>query len=249
MQIARTITNVHPVERWLSVLGGGALAISGLSKGRSGIGRTLTGAALLKRGISGHCDAYRLLGIRTAPSAATIPYELGVRARAAVTVAAPRDKVFQFWQQLENLPRFMTHLISVQSLGNKRSHWVAKGPAGREVAWDAETINEIENELIAWKSLPGSDVASAGSVRFKDAPGGRGTEIRVELQYDPPGGLLGAYVAHLFGREPEQEINADLIRLKQFLESGEFATIEGQPKGGAIHKSKVSVASRMEAIA
>lgn len=132
----------------------------------------------------------------------------------------------------------MHHLITVEQIDQQRSHWVAQGPANKRIEWDAEIINEIPTQLIAWKSLPGSDVGSAGSVRFKDAPGGRGTEIRVELQYNPPGGVVGSYFARLFGREPEQEITADLGRLKQFLESGEAATTEGQPRGGSQERQR-----------
>jgi uncharacterized membrane protein len=188
---------------------------------------------MMHRGITGHCYLYQALGLNSAPKGrnTSIPYELGVRARAAITINQPRDKVFQFWRDLENLPRFMEHLVSVTRYGGKRSHWVAQGPGGKTVEWDAETINEVENELIAWRSLEGSTVDSAGSVQFKDAPGDRGTEIHVELQYNPPGGAVGAYIAKLFGKEPEQEIEADLIRLKHFLETGEIATTEGQPKG------------------
>lgn len=229
----RSTVNLHPVERWISILGGSALTLSGITRGRSGLTRTVTGALMLQRGFSGHCYAYQALGVRTAPSGAAVPYELGIRARAAVTVNQPRDKVYQFWRQLENLPRFMRHLVSVEPVDEKRSHWIARGPADREYSWDAEIINERENELIAWKSLADSEVDSAGSVRFCDAPGGRGTEIRVELQYNPPAGLVGAYVAKLFGREPEQEIAGDLRRLKQFLEGGEIATTEGQSHGEA----------------
>jgi uncharacterized membrane protein len=142
-----------------------------------------------------------------------------------------RPSLFEFWRNIENLPRFMRHLVSVEQRDPARSHWVAQGPGDRKVEWDAEIINEIEDALIAWKSLPGGDVDSAGSVRFADAPGARGTEIHVELQYNPPAGIVGAYVARLFGREPEQEIEADLGRLKQYLECGEVATTEGQPRG------------------
>jgi len=194
----------------------------------------LTGAAMIHRGVTGECQVYRALGLRTAPSDAAVPYELGVRAHAAVTVAAPRHEIYAFWRQLENLPRFMRHLVTVTQSDAKHSHWVAQGPGGRsQYQWDAQIINEVQDELIAWKSLPGSEVDSAGSVRFSDAPGGRGTEIRVELQYNPPAGIVGAWVARFFGREPEQEISADLKRLKQFFESGEVATTQGQPKGSA----------------
>jgi uncharacterized membrane protein len=106
------------------------------------------------------------------------------------------------------------------------------------LAWEAQMHNDIENELIAWRSLPGADVDSAGSVRFKDAPGSRGTEVLVHLQYNPPTGLLGATVAKLFGGDAETEIESDLFRLKQFLEAGEIATTDTQPKGPAISYRK-----------
>jgi uncharacterized membrane protein len=206
------------------------LFVNGIKNG--GMIRMLLGAGMIGRGLTGRCHLYRVLGVRTAHSDATLPYELGVKARAAVTVAHPRHEIFTFWRQFENLPRFMRHLISVDQKDEKRSHWVAEGPGTDSTyEWDAEIINEIPDELIAWKSLPGSEVASAGSVRFSDAPGNRGTEIRVELQYNPPAGIVGAWVARIFGREPEQEISADLKRLKQFFETGEVATTAGQPNG------------------
>jgi uncharacterized membrane protein len=235
MEIIRSnirYVNVHPLERWISLAAGGWLAASGVRRGTPGVLRMLTGAELIRRGVTGQCEVYRALGVRTsAHEGHTLPYELGVRARAAVTVNQPRERVFQFWRQFENLPRFMRHVVSVDAPDGRRSHWVARGPAGRKVEWDAEIINEIPNELIAWRSLPASDVDSAGSVRFKDAPGQRGTEIHVELQYNPPAGMVGAQIARLFGREPEQEIEADLNRLKQYLETAEIATTENQPHG------------------
>ena len=226
--------NLHSIERWVSIIGGVAIAASGLHKNPlSCTLRMLAGAGLVHRGLTGQCEMYRMLGVRTAPSTATLPYELGIRARAAVTIAQPRSEVFAFLRQFENLPRVMRHLKSVESMPRGRSHWVAEGPAGFEVQWDAEIINEIPDKLVAWKSLPGSDVDQAGSLRFCDAPGSRGTEIRVEMQYNPPAGVIGAYVARLFGREPEQEIAADLQRLRQFLETGEVASTEGQSRGGS----------------
>jgi uncharacterized membrane protein len=233
---AKQFTNVHPVERVISTVGGAALAATGIRRGARGIPATIAGLALAARGVTGRCNVYRAFGVRTAKSTAAIPYELGIRARAAVTVNAPRERVYDFWRQLDNLPRFMRHLVSVDQLDYRRSRWVAQGPAGWRVTWDAEVINEIPNELLAWQSLAGSQVDSAGSVRFTEAPGGRGTEIRVELQYNPPAGIVGAYVARLFGREPEQEIEADLNRLKQFLECGEVATTDGQPHARLRHE-------------
>jgi uncharacterized membrane protein len=125
----------------------------------------------------------------------------------------------------------MNHLESVTQLDSLRSHWVAKGPAGTSIEWDAEIINEIPNELIGWRSLEGSDVAHAGSVHFTAAPGKRGTYLEVILRYDPPGGKLSAKVAMLFGEEPSLQIGSDLRRLKQLLETGEIATTDGQPRG------------------
>lgn len=230
--------NIQEKERMLSGLVGGALLISGLKNKKLGPVRAIASAALLHRAITGHCYAFEFLGIRTAPTSAALPYELGVRARAATTINQPKDMVFRFWRQLENLPIFMRHLESVRETDEIHSEWVAIGPLDHRVKWTAEIINEVPGEIIAWQSLPGSEVQSAGSVRFQDAPDGRGTEVRVELQYNPPAGVLGAQVARLFGREPEQEITADLARLKQYLETGEVATIKGQPRGGVSSKSK-----------
>ena len=227
--------NVHTLERWASVVGGAALVLSGMRSKPSAGSRAIrmaAGAALINRGVTGKCEVYRLLGMRTAESHAAVPYELGIRARASVTIRQPREKVFEFMKQFENLPRVMRHVKSVERLAEGRSRWTAGGPAGSRVEWDAEIINEVPNALIAWKSLPGSDVGQAGSIRFKDAPANRGTEVRVELQYSPPAGVVGAYIARFFGREPEQEIVADLQRLKQYLECDEVANTENQSRGG-----------------
>jgi uncharacterized membrane protein len=155
-----------------------------------------------------------------------------MRVDRAITINQPRGEVYRFWRNLENLPRFMKHLESVQLIDDYRSHWVAKGPAGRKVEWDAVIHNEIPGEVIGWRSLPGADVDHAGSVLFSDAPGERGTEVKIELQYNPPAGMVGAAIAKLWGEEPTQQIEEDLRRLKQILEAGEIATIEGQPAGG-----------------
>jgi len=234
MKIPRNgkFSNVHTAERWASVIGGGILAASGVRRGKSkeGAMRLLAGAALIGRGLTGRCQLYRAFGLRTAKSDAPIPYETGVRADASVVVKQDRAEVYQFWRKLENLPRVMRHLISVTVSDGARSHWVAQGPANRNIEWDAEIINEIPNELIGWKSLPGSDVDCAGSVNFKDAAGG-GTEIKVELQYNPPAGMVGAYVARMLGREPEQEIKADLQRFKHIMEGGVLTAAAEKPRG------------------
>lgn len=151
--------------------------------------------------------------------------------RKTITINRPVEEIYAFWREFENLPRFMNHLKSVSKIDEKRSHWVAKGPAGTEVEWDAEIIEEKPNELIAWRSLPGATVPNAGVVRFESATGGRGTVVRVNLRYHPPGGALGATVAKLFGEAPEKQIPVDLMRIKQLLETGEIARTEGQPAG------------------
>jgi uncharacterized membrane protein len=139
----------------------------------------------------------------------------------AVTIDRPADELYRFWHNFENLPRFMNNLESVRVTGERRSHWVAKGPAGTPVEWDAEILEDRPNELISWRSLEGSEVENSGTVRFKPAPGNRGTEVQVELEYNPPGGLLGAGVAKIFGSAPEQLIKGDLSRFKQLMETGE----------------------------
>jgi uncharacterized membrane protein len=154
-----------------------------------------------------------------------------IRVRKAITVQRPRSEVFRFWRDFSNLPRFMEHLESVEVLDDRRSHWKAKAPAGASVEWDAEIVDERRNELIAWRSLQNADVANRGSVRFVDAPGRRGTEVHVELEYEPPGGKLASIVAKLFGEEPSQQVAGDLRRLKQVIEIGEVLQVqEGGPK-------------------
>lgn len=145
----------------------------------------------------------------------------GVRAAAAATISRSPEEVYQFWRRLENLPRFMAHLESVRVTDDRRSHWKAKAPAGAIVEWDAEITEDRPNELIAWRSAEGADVPNFGSVRFTPAPGDRGTEVRVELRYDPPGGVVGATIAKLFGEEPGEQARGDLRRFKQVMETGE----------------------------
>lgn len=141
--------------------------------------------------------------------------------RQSITIGRPPDELYRFWRDFRNLPQFMEHLESVQVLDERRSHWKAKAPAGSSVEWDASIVEDRPNEAIAWQSEPQADVPNRGTVRFKPAPGNLGTEIHVSLQYDPPGGRLGALVAKLFGEEPSQQVKSDLRRLKQVIETGE----------------------------
>ncbi|HZT76329.1 MAG TPA: SRPBCC family protein [Vicinamibacterales bacterium] len=232
--------NVADVERWASALGGAAIAAYGIKQltDRSPAGAALAaaGTALIVRGATGHCPMYSAAGINTANGHDDTREHLagarGVNVEEAVTINRTAAELYRVWRDFEQLPRFMAYLESVRQLDQRRSHWIAKGPAGRHVEWDAEIINEIPDELIGWRTLDGADVISAGSVRFVPAPGGRGTQVRVRMQYDPPGGKVGAAVAWIFGKEPSQTVLEDLRHFKQLMEAGEIPTTAGQPRGG-----------------
>jgi len=229
-RLSVTPVNVGDMERVVSAVVGGGMTVLGLSRGSaSGAACALMGAGLLYRGLTGHCHLYGALGVSTVERnrATAVPAQQGVRVEQSITIDRSPEELFQFWRDFENLAQFMEHLESVKCEGN-RSHWVAKAPLGMSVEWDAEIINERENEMIAWRSLPGSEVQTAGSVHFQGAPGGRGTAVTVNLKYNPPGGKLGAAAAKLFGEEPEQQISNDLRRLKQIMESSEFPVESGQ---------------------
>jgi uncharacterized membrane protein len=149
------------------------------------------------------------------------PAARAIEVRQQITVRRSPEEVYRFWRDFQNLPRFMDHLESVRIMDERRSHWVAKAPAGASVEWDAEMVEDRPNERIAWRSLPEGDVPNEGVVYFAPAPADQGTEIHVELHYQPPGGRLGALAAKLFGEEPSQQVKGDLRRLKQVLEVGE----------------------------
>lgn len=206
--------NTSKWATWVPLVAAGAAAAYAVTV-RSGSRSSGRGDAIADR----YSDTRRQLGGRR-----------GIHVEQAVTVGKPVHEVFKFWRNFENLPRFMKHLESVSQREGGIFHWVARGPAGSTVQWDARIINEIENKLIGWQSLEGSTIATAGSVNFRETP--RGTEVRVNLQYNPPGGKLGATVAWLLGEEPSIQIREDLRRFKQLLETGEISTIEGQPRGG-----------------
>lgn len=216
--------NVAEPERWLSMIGGGTLLAYGIGRrDRKGVGLALLGGALLHRGVTGHCNIYQALGVNTARAGQPgVPYELGVRVDEEVRIDKPREEVYRFWRNLENLPRFMDNLQSVRVLDDRTSEWTTKAPAGMTVSWKAEIVNEVENEVIGWRSLPGSTVDVGGSVRFEDAPGG-GTRLMVSLQYNPPAGTLGKAVAQLAGQDPAGQISHDLHCFKELMETGSIS--------------------------
>jgi uncharacterized membrane protein len=224
--------NVGDTERLLSVAGGGALALVGLKQGGLlGTALATLGGSFIYRGLSGHCMCYAAMGVNTAGShspQASVAAGHGVKIAQSVAINESAENLFNIWRDFENLPRFMSHLVRVKRRG-KKWHWVAHGPAGTDIAWDAEIITEDPGRMIGWRSLEGSQVNTAGSVHFTPLPGGRGTDVVVTLKYDPPGGALGSWLAWLFGQDPAQQIRADLRRFKQLVEAGEIAHTERRP--------------------
>lgn len=213
IDLEKTTTNP---EKWITVITGATLAAYGLTR------RSLSGLAIA--GLGGALVAASLKrangnGRRKGEDNVSVPYGRGIRVERSVTLSQPPEAIYAFWRNFENLPRFMSHLVSVEVIDSRRSHWKAKGPAGIDVEWDAEIIHEEPNRLIGWRSIPESEVDHAGSVHFSPATGGRGTELKVILRYDPPGGKLGAAVAKLFGKDPGSEVEEDLRALEQLLES------------------------------
>ena len=154
-----------------------------------------------------------------------------IRVEKVVAIDRPAAELYGFWRQFDNLPRFMRHLESVRVVGQNRSHWVARGPAGSRVEWEAEIVDDRAGELISWRSLPGADIDNSGSVRFERAPGGRGTFVRVKMEYNPPGGFFGAGIAKLLGEDPDIQVQRDMYRFKQVMETGQVTTTEGQSAG------------------
>jgi uncharacterized membrane protein len=167
----------------------------------------------------------------------------------SITVGRPAAELYAFWRDLENLPRVMPHLESVASTGATTSHWVARGPLGSRIEWDAETVTDIPNERIAWQSRADADVNHAGEVRFVPAPAGRGTEIHVDLTYRPPGGPLGRTVATLTGEQPEQQIADALRRFKQVMEAGEPIVSEATATGHKLMQRPGTPLERQEPVA
>jgi uncharacterized membrane protein len=232
--------NVGRAERVGSVALGAALVGLGIRRrDPAGLVAALFGSYFVTRGATGRCPVYRALGVSTGDAdavlrpapredvtgrAATVNARKAIKVERSVTIEKPRAELFAFWRNFENLPRFMEHLVSVRVDSPTRSHWQAKAPAGRTVEWDAEIVNEVPNEIIAWKSVGEPDVSNAGAVNFSDAPGGRGTIVRVTLDYEPPAGRVGVVLSHFLSEEPDRQIREDLRKFKQLMETGEITT-------------------------
>jgi len=239
--------NVGDSERMVSVLSGAALALLGLSRGSvPGLVCAAVGGGLIYRGVSGNCPAYSALGLNTAEasqdgqSAEQEVAERGVHVEQAFLINRSPADLYDFWRNFENLPRIMSHLEQVRVTDDRRSHWVAKVPRilGSSVEWDAEITQDDKNSRIAWRSLPGSDIDTVGQIRFTPAMGDRGTEVHVFMDYVPPAGKLGHWVAILFGQHPRRQMRDDLRNFKRLMEVGEIPTIQGQSRGTCTGQGK-----------
>jgi len=237
--LSDTTPNVNSTERVASAVAGGALVAYGLKQGGlAGILATIAGGGMLYRGTTGHCHMYDALGVNTRDSSRgdnASPYKRSlftgrIHVSKAVTINKSAAELYAFWRNFENLPIFMKHLESVKNTGEKTSHWTAKAPLGTTVQWDAEVTSDVENERIGWKSLDGSDIANSGVVEFRPTAN-RGTEVKVTMIYEAPGGKLGEWVAWLFGEEPSVQVSEDLRRFKSLMETGLILSTEGQTSG------------------
>jgi uncharacterized membrane protein len=203
------------IAPWAAIIGGGALAVYGLSR------KSISGAALAAIGTYGVVSAVKR-GHMTGSA---------IHIQKTFTIDRSPEELYNYWRNFENLPRFMKHLKSVTKKDDRTSHWVANGPMGVPVEWDAELLDERPNEYLVWHSLPGSAICNRGSVEFRNAPNGSGTEVTVALTYHNPAGKVGAAFAKMIGREPEQQVREDLRRFKSLMETGEIPTVVGQPSG------------------
>ncbi|WP_066425779.1 SRPBCC family protein [Anabaena sp. 4-3] len=217
-------TQAGEMERWASLIRDGALVLTGLKQASlRGVLTALAGGGVVAQKATKHSTIEQVQ--------AAIGLNKPIKVEKTVTIDKPAEELYRYWHNFENLPTFMKHLKYVRVYNDRRSHWIANAPLGNSVEWDADILEDRENEFISWASVEGADVENSGFVRFKKAPGDRGTEVKVVLEYNPPGGTLAAIFAKLFGEEPEQQIGDELRRFKMLMEAGEIATTQGQPSG------------------
>ena len=235
--------NISDVERVISVVGGAALAVYGLDRrDMPGSFLAVVGAELIRRGATGHCLVYDALNVSTASDAtahgphrdlpagrgATVRASRAVKIEHVITVKLTPAEAFAFWRDPANLPRIIEFVEGVEMIDERTAHWRVRGPAGTTIDWDAEIINELPNELFAWKSIGDADIPNAGSLHFRPAPDGRGTEVRIVLEYEPPAGHLGAWIAKLVKENPDGQVRDALRRFKQIVQTGEALQVDGQ---------------------
>jgi len=215
-------SSVSDAERWTTLIGGGAMVLLGLRQGSlRGALTAIAGGGLIYHGVTAQTGIQDALGMNQS-----------IKVEKTVTISNKSpEELYRFWRNFENLPRIMKHIKHVSVINDTRSHWITSAPMGGSVEWDAEIINDQQNRLIAWASVEGADIDNSGFVRFQPAPAGRGTEVKIVIEYNPPGGAVGDAIAKLFGEEPQQQIGDELRRFKMLMETGEMATTEGQPSG------------------
>ncbi|MEG3438721.1 SRPBCC family protein [Pannus brasiliensis CCIBt3594] len=210
------------IERWASLIGGGALVLTGLRQGSlRGALTAIAGGGLLYQGLTHQSTIERA---KEAIGAANT-----IKVEKTVTIDRTPAELYTFWRDFERLPTFLKHIKSITVLNDRRSRWVATAPL-QDVEWEAEILKDETNHLIAWASVEGSQIDNSGFIRFQPATGDRGTEVKLVLEYSPAGGAIANTIAKLFGESPEQQIGDDLRRFKQLMEAGEIATTEGQPR-------------------
>jgi uncharacterized membrane protein len=238
--------NVGSAERVLSVAGGTALAVYGIDRGGLPGGLlAVLGAELIRRGATGHCLVYDALNVSTASDAtahgphrdlpasqaATVRASRAVKIEHTVTVMRPASELYAFWRNPANIARVVDGVEAVDVASDTTVRWRARGPAGSPLEWDAQIINDIPDELIAWKSVGDADLPNAGSIHFRSAPNARGTVVRLVVEYEPPGGHLGAWIVKLMGEKPSRQMSDALRRFKQLAETQDILTNEGQTSG------------------
>lgn len=212
--------NVGSSERIVSTGLGGLLVANGILRGRlSGLLMTAIGGALIYRGATGHCSVYQQLGVNSSSMEGERTIVKGVKIEEEVTIRRPAQELYDIWTRWEQLPQILPHIEHVKDLGNGRTQWTARGPLGSTLSWEAEVINQDPGRMVAWQSIQGGDVDTAGSVHF-DAVDDNTTRMTVSMQYDPPGGRLTAVLAEFFRVGLEQRTREDLRRFKQTMESG-----------------------------
>jgi len=227
------LRNVGKQEREFSVLAGAGLVALGLAGPRPlRLLAALSGAGLLYRGLTGHCHLYAALGIDSTRTDRTgVPAQEGFKYEQSIAIQRPAAELYRAWRNLEALPQIMRHLERVTALNDRQSEWIARGPLDVRLRWTAEIFEDRPNEMIAWRSLPGGDVETAGSIHFRPIAEGRGTALQLSLKYNPPGGKVTAGIAWLLGQGAEARIDEDLHRFKRRMEAAAAPTTEGQPRG------------------
>jgi uncharacterized membrane protein len=224
----------HLGQAAMIISGAALVALAARQRSWRTLGLAAASAPIIYRGATGNWPVPERIAERASDAVAPVPIE------TAITVGRPADELYRFWRQLENLPRFMKNLESVTELDGRRSHWVGKSVIGLKLEWDAEIVEEREGQLLSWRSLPGSQVHNSGTVFFDSSSNGRGTVVRVSMDYQVPGHLLGQAVGKMLSGTTQQQVKEDLKRFKELIETGEIATTDGQPHGtrsliGRIH--------------